>query len=188
MFWVLTGTPYFPVQIFLGLLVGFMVGRHLRHRAMLWVWAIPLAFLCYAFIAVPTFTPDLTPPEYQAGVGESRLSHYFGWGCQPKNHCIDQTWATLPFYIALSYSLGGLCAQSMPERLRRPNPRYFWIYLVIASLFLAAFVIDFQILIALFRQTGEWAYLRPLLVAAGLAAVFTLYAFMVRRSEPMPER
>ena len=35
MFWILTGTPYYPVQIVLGVSVGWIVGRRAKHRAML---------------------------------------------------------------------------------------------------------------------------------------------------------
>ncbi len=34
--WILTGTPYYPVQIGLGLVLGWSIGRRLQHRAMLW--------------------------------------------------------------------------------------------------------------------------------------------------------
>jgi hypothetical protein len=73
MFWILTGTPYYPVQIGLGLLLGWSIGRRVQHRTMLWVWILPSIYLMYALIAIPALVPWLIPPEYQAGVGESRL-------------------------------------------------------------------------------------------------------------------
>ena len=91
-----------------------------RHRELTQLFS-----LLYAVVAVPTFTPSIAPPRFQAGDGESRLSHYFGWGCQPTSptHCLDQTLVTLPFYVSVAYSLGALLAQKVPERFRRPNPK-----------------------------------------------------------------
>ncbi|HXQ25725.1 MAG TPA: hypothetical protein VN822_04890 [Candidatus Acidoferrales bacterium] len=186
-YWILTGTPYFPVQILLGLLLGWLIGRHFQHRVMTWIWIIPLIYLLYAFIAVPTFTPNLTPPDFQAGVGESRLSHYFGWGCQPVNHCMDQTTVTLPFYISLSYCLGALLARKIRGRFQRPNPRHFWIYLVVGLFFLAAFCSELRQLVELFRQGGQWhwAYLQPLVVVAGAGGFLILYSIVVANGEPV---
>src|SRR5580704_11189287 len=62
MSWILTGTPYYPVQIGLGLLLGWLIGRRVLHRAMLWVWVLPFAYLSYAIIAIPTLVPKLIPP------------------------------------------------------------------------------------------------------------------------------
>jgi hypothetical protein len=50
MYWILTGTPYYPVQIGLGLLLGWLIGRRVQHRAMLWVWVLPCIYLTYALL------------------------------------------------------------------------------------------------------------------------------------------
>jgi len=184
MFWLLTGTPYFPVQIALGLILGCLVSRHFRHRSMLLVWAIPFAVLCYCVVAVPTLFPNLTPPQFQAGASQSRLFHYFGWGCQPKYHCIDQTYVTLPFYAALSYSVGALLALRLPERFRHPNPRNFWFYLLVALFFLVPAFIELRSLVGLFRQSGAWDYLAPLISMASFGLICVLYAIVVWRGEP----
>ena len=39
--WILTETPYFPVQIVVGLLWGFQLGRRYQHRVMLWILDCP---------------------------------------------------------------------------------------------------------------------------------------------------
>lgn len=185
-YWICTGTPYFPVQIVLALLLGLLIGRHFQHRVMTLVWIIPLISLSYAFVTIPTFTPNLTPPEFQAGVGQSRLAHYFWWGCQPVNHCMDQTYFTLPFYIALFYSLGAFLARKIPERFRRPNPKHFWIYSVVGLFFLIAFCSDLQQLIGLFRRGAQWnwGYLQAF-AEPGMGAFLVLYSIVVARGEPL---
>jgi len=106
-YWILSGTPYFPVQIALGLVLGWILGRWLRHRSMLWVWVLPALALGLAFVALPQVS-SLTL--------QARLSHFFGWGCRPENHCSDQLGITLPLYSAISYSFGALLA-----RMSRPT-------------------------------------------------------------------
>ena len=51
--WILTETPYFPVQIALALVIGFGLPRFLRHWLMEWVWALPFSILCVSFILTP---------------------------------------------------------------------------------------------------------------------------------------
>lgn len=114
---LLTGPPYFPVQIAAGLTAGCFLSRRLRHKAMLWVWVLPLMLLCYAFVALPTLTPHITPTILQSGRGQSRLSHYFGTGCRPENLCFDQVLITLSFYTAAAYSIVALLAHKMPKKL-----------------------------------------------------------------------
>src|ERR1700680_2610929 len=55
--WILTSSPYYPVQIAVGLYLGWLLGRRFQQRVMLWVWVIPLAILCYAMVS---FTPEWT--------------------------------------------------------------------------------------------------------------------------------
>jgi hypothetical protein len=136
MFWILTGTPYYPVQIGLGLLLGWSIGRRVQHRTMLWVWILPSLYLMYALIAIPTLVPQLIPPEYQAGVGESRFRHYFGWGCGAVHPCFDQTAITLFSYIAAAYSIGALLARIVPKRFRSHDVAEIWKSLVVAFVFL----------------------------------------------------
>jgi hypothetical protein len=182
-YWILTGTPYFPVQIAMGLLLGFLIGRHFQHSVMRWVWIIPLVALSYAVVAVPTFLPSFTPPDFQAGVGQSRLSHYFGWGCEPMNRCLDQIYMTLPFYISLSYALGAILVRKVPERFRRPNPRNFWVYLLVGVLFVIALLIELRGIVNAIRQSGNWGYLEVPAIAAGAATFLILYAVLVYRGE-----
>ena len=130
--WVLYGTPYFPAQISLALVVGWVVGGTLRHRSMLWVWVLPLLALCSAAarfprVIAPPFTTVLTlivlyPVGYSVSAHSGNLgvatilSHFFGWGrgFQP----YDQVLLTVPFYAAVAYSAGAFLARKV---LRAPR-------------------------------------------------------------------
>src|SRR5690349_11018714 len=48
--WILTETPFFPIQVILGLGLGWSLARRLAHRSMLWVWVIPTLILIYATV------------------------------------------------------------------------------------------------------------------------------------------
>ncbi len=39
---ILTEIPGCPVQLFIGIFLGFSIGKILPHRIMLWVWVLPL--------------------------------------------------------------------------------------------------------------------------------------------------
>jgi hypothetical protein len=117
--WLLTETPFYPVQIGAGLCFGWILSRRFRNRVMLWVWVIPLLILCYAVIAVPTLTPDMTFSSVLMPGSGSSLSHYFGWGCRPENRCLDQLVITMPFYVSVAYSLGAFMERSIIRKKSR---------------------------------------------------------------------
>jgi hypothetical protein len=117
-YWILNQTGYFPLQIGFALFLGWLLGRDLGRRLMLWVWVLPFLVLCYAVAAVPTFFPWGVPPSLQSGVGQSRLWHYFGPGCQSELRCGDQMMVTMHFYAAAAYSIGALLAPRVPEDYR----------------------------------------------------------------------
>jgi len=106
--WILLQTPYFPVQIVLGLLWGFQLGRRYGHRVMLWTCVVPGTLIALLILFVPL------SPVVVAGVKITKAEHFFGWGCLPQNHCFDQVGFTLPFYAASAYSLGALFARMIP--------------------------------------------------------------------------
>jgi len=119
---VLYGAPFFPVQVLLALFVGWLLGGTIPHRAMFWVWVLPLAALCLALVGMPPLPSP--PPAYVlfpatndsavrvvGGSGiASRLSDLFGWGSGLRPY--DQVNATLPLYSAAVYSLGAGLAKS----------------------------------------------------------------------------
>ena len=44
--WVLTEIHGFPVQAVVGLFAGFILAKYMRRRVMIWIWLLPLMFLC----------------------------------------------------------------------------------------------------------------------------------------------
>src|SRR5689334_10729931 len=104
--WILTGTPYYPVQIALAVYIGWKNGKHLPHRLMVWVWVLPFLVLGYAFATATVLVPEWSSVLTQPGVGQSRLSYYFGWGCLTTAHCLDLVVVTMPFYVSVAYSIG----------------------------------------------------------------------------------
>ena len=181
MFWILTGTPYYPVQIGLGLLLGWLIGRRVQHRAMLWVWILPSVYLTYALIAIPTLVPRLIPPEYQAGVGESRFKHYFGWGCGAVHPCFDQNAITVLFYIAAAYSIGALLARKVPKRFRSNDVTEIWKSLTVAFIFFFFAVLEIVLTV---RQGWKSSYLVLVVTPAGISLFMLLYALMLHRQSP----
>lgn len=112
---LLTGTSYFPLQVAVAVSVGWLLGRHAWHRSMLWVWGLPLVVLFLVFVT-NHHVVDLEPTS--SALAQTRLSHFFGTGCRPQNHCFDQIVTTLPFYSAAAYSLGAALARR-PGRAQR---------------------------------------------------------------------
>src|SRR5579864_8043011 len=107
--WILTETPYFPVQIIVGLLLGFQLGRRYRHRVMLWTWIMPGLVIAFLILFVPL------RPVVVSGVEITKTEHFFGSGCLPQNHCFDWSFTVL-LYAALAYSLGAFAERRLPPR------------------------------------------------------------------------
>lgn len=101
--WILTETPWFPVQIALAFFIGLVLPRFLRHWLMQWVWVLPFLVLCVSFILTPLPLPD-------------RFEHYFGSGCRLELRCFVQLAVTLPFYAAASYSLAAFLRNVIQRR------------------------------------------------------------------------
>jgi len=113
--WILTETPFFPAQVVLGLYSGWKLNGWLKHRSMLYVWILPALILFYCLIAEPNLTSQNISVLAR---NENSLSHYFGWGCQPRDHCLDQLLVTMPFYAATAYSIGAWLSLSLKFRVR----------------------------------------------------------------------
>jgi len=116
--WVLTENPFYPVQIVAGLYFGWLLGRRLQHRSMLWIWVLPLAILAYAFATTPILSPWASVFE-RANAVQARLSYYFGRGCQARARCLNQLLITMPFYASVAYSLGALLARNAYTKARQ---------------------------------------------------------------------
>ncbi len=76
--WILLQTPYFPVQIVIGLLWGFQLSRRYRHVAMLWTWSVP----AMAIVLLVLFAP--LRPVVVSGIEITGFSRFFGWSCLPR--------------------------------------------------------------------------------------------------------
>ena len=118
--WILTENPFYPVQIVAGLYFGWLLGRRLQHRSMLWIWVLPLAILAYAFATKPVHSPWASVFERPITF-QDRLSYYFGHGCQARARCLDQLLITMPFYASVAYSLGALLARHAYRKARQKN-------------------------------------------------------------------
>jgi hypothetical protein len=117
---IVTENPYFPIQIGLGLFIGWRLSRRFRHRSMLWVWVLPFMALEYAFIRYPLGILLLgQSPSLIAIAGSGvrqALWHYFGWGCRPVDRCLDQLWFTMPLYTSIAYSVGAALGRAFPRK------------------------------------------------------------------------
>jgi hypothetical protein len=127
---------YFPLHIGFALFLGWLLGRDVRRRSMLWVWVLPFLAVCYAVAAVPTFFPSEVPLHLQAGIGQSRLWHYFGPGCQTELRCGDQEMVTMHFYSAVAYSVGALLAPRILKNVRSASAVRFWTALTVGFILL----------------------------------------------------
>lgn len=179
---IVSEMPYFPVQIIFALILGWLLGRALRHRSMVWVWVLSLAILCYSLATATVLLPAATSVLARPGVGQSRFSHYFGWGCQPAAHCLDQLLITMPFYSSLAYSIGAVVARKTLGYAYSQNKKHFQAVMLAGVIVLAAFVIDLAISI---QQSG-WhrTYLLLAVTPTGLGA-FLLYVGSAIRRQPV---
>ena len=172
--------PYFPVQIIFALILGWLLGRALRHRSMVWVWVLPMAILCYSLVTARVLIP--TSVFARPGVFQSRFSHYFGWGCQPSARCFDQLLITMPFYTSLAYSMGAALARKTLGYASSQNKKHFQAVMLAGLIVLAAFIIDLAISI----QRSGWhnMYLLFSVTPTGLGA-FLLYVGSTIRRQPV---
>jgi hypothetical protein len=177
---IVSEKPYFPVQIIFGLVIGWLVGRALRHRSMVWVWVLPFAILCYSLITARVLIP--TSVFASPGVFESRFSHYFGWGCRPAAHCLDQLLITMPFYSSLAYSMGAALARKTLGYASSQNKKHFRAVMFAGLIVLAAFIID----VVISTQRNGWhnMYLLFAVTPTGLGA-FLLYVGSTIRRQPI---
>src|SRR6266436_5137232 len=177
---IVSEKPYFPVQIIFGLILGWLVGRALRHRSMVWVWVLPMAILCYSLVTARVLIP--TSVFARPGVFQSRFSHYFGWDCQPSARCFDQLLITMPFYSSLAYSMGAALARKTLGYASSQNKKHFRAVMLAGLIVLAAFIIDLAISI----HGSGWhnMYFLVLVTPTGLGA-FLLYVGSTIRRQPV---
>jgi hypothetical protein len=176
---MVTGTPYFPVQIIFALLLGWLLGRALRHRSMVWVWVLPFAILCYSLLTATVLIPEWTSVLARPDVGQSWFSHYFGRGCQPAAHCLDQLLITMPFYSSLAYSVGAFLARRMVQSGHAASRKLFFAVMSAGLIIILSIAID---LITSLRQTGwQSSYWLVLATPVGLGTYVLYVASTIRR-------
>ena len=172
-------SPYFPIQITFAVILGWLLGRVLRDRSMVWIWVLPLAILCYS-VATRVLIPAsvFTSP----GVGQSWFSHYFGWGCRPADHCLDQLVITMPFYSSLAYSLGAALARNTLGFASSQSKLHFRAVTVAGLIVLGAIVID----LAVSAKASGWqvGYLLVAMTPTAIGALL-LYAGSTLNRQPV---
>jgi hypothetical protein len=168
----LNGPPCFWAYIATGVVLGFLLARSLRDASMVWVWTIPCALMVYAVVAVPTLIPQFVSPEYRAGVGQSRFFHYFGWGCDLGNYCLDQTSITRPFYVSLVYSFASLIALKLTASSDESHG-HKWATIVIGALFVLAGIWD--CILAVRLSGWNWMFL----IFDGVPAAMGLFLILL---------
>jgi hypothetical protein len=176
---VLTGTPYFPAQIVVALLTGWLLGELFAHDSMLWIWVLPYTWLVYDFARLPTVQRMPFP---------TRLSYFFGWGCRAEDDCIYQIGVALPFYVAVAYSSGALLARKLPMRSPVARRKVSGIIFIIGVLILAdelkAFAFNFRQLLSMTPRGWGWILLPTGALDAGIGACFIFFALKIRRVRP----
>jgi len=165
---ILTGNPYFPVQITLALIMGYLLSDCLGRNSMLWVWVLPFLILCYAVVSLATISPLLASTLLRSGVVQSRLSHYFGWGCRTQDGCLDQILVTMPFYVSVAFSSGALVAKKLQRRSQGESPIRFKAILSMGIILLVATLADLAV-----SSRKDWRWSFPLI--AGVPLVIGTY-------------
>jgi hypothetical protein len=100
--YVLTGTPFFPVQIAAGLVIGFSIGRFFDWPLARWVWVVPALLLALSMIFV-------SPVQLTSVWG-----YWFGWsGVSGRAFPSFQPCLTMPLYLSAAYSVASLIGQRM---------------------------------------------------------------------------
>jgi hypothetical protein len=113
----LSAAPFFPIEVVVGLLLGWLVWKQFQDRVMFWVWVFPLVPLLMIMLEdsthVSTIYPGATVTNYKI-----MLSTYFGSGCHVDEGCFKQIEFTVPFYAAVSYAIGAWFGWRFPIRSR----------------------------------------------------------------------
>lgn len=103
--------PYFPLRTFWALFLGWSLGGFLRHKTMLWVWAVPSVAMAWLFVQFPHCPMELF--SHVCLDYPSAYALYFGPNCTRGGSCVYQAMYTSPFFSSVGYSLGALLAQRM---------------------------------------------------------------------------
>jgi hypothetical protein len=180
-YFLLSGSPYFPIEVSVGLMWGWLVGGQFRQRAALWVWVFPLFALCWALLEAPATYTSIIIPGAELPVYTSKLSHFFGRGCRLEDRCIDEFGITLPFYTSVAYSVGVFLANRLAFRSRLGSNIQFCVLLATGVLLLADTVFGLVRMSAILHGPWKWILLPSGTIEAGMGTVLILFALRMRR-------
>jgi hypothetical protein len=157
--------PYFPVQIVVALLLGWVLSDLLVHKSMSWIWVLPYGWLILAFARLP----DVAALSFQG-----RLSYFFGRGCRIEDYCTDQLVITLPFYTSLAYSIGAVLQHRIqlrsPAHRRKVSTFVIAIGIIVLGDMLRTLIVDRTYFSALTPRWAVWTAL-ALFVAVGVCPI-----------------
>jgi hypothetical protein len=145
-------------------------------------WVIPFAILCYSLLTATVLIPEWTSVFVRPG--QSWFSHYFGWGCRPAAHCLDQLLITMPFYSSLAYSIGAFLSRRMAQSGHTASRKLFFAVVAAGLIIILAIAID---LVTSLRQTGwQSTYWLVLATPVGLGTYVVYVASTIRpQLEPL---
>jgi hypothetical protein len=182
---VLLAAPYYPVQIIVGLLWGWLVWRQSRNRAMLWVWVFPLLTLIIGILDDLTRASDRYPGLISLDF-RITMMRFFGAECRLEDHCFAQIGFSLPFYAAVSYAIGAWLALRFPIRSRLSNKIVDAAVIAIGILILANTVWEAIEELFYYRQWPWWVVLLGGAFEASMGVCLILFGLRMRRADQDP--
>jgi hypothetical protein len=174
---VLLASPFYPFQIIVGLLWGWLVWRQFQHRAMLWVWVFPFITLTLGILDDLTRTSNL----YPGAIGldfRITMMRFFGSACRLEDHCFSQIGMTLPFYSGLSYAAGAWLALRFPIRSRLSSRI---VDMAVIALGIFILVDTLAGVIREFRLWHSWLVLLAGAFEAAMGACLIVFGVRMRR-------
>lgn len=104
---LLTEVPGFPLQVVVGLVVGYLLWKITKQHVAFWAWIPSVALL---LTAIARFASARVGGNSFPQLAVLSLEHFLGGECALQRHCFDQVMYTLPSVAAAAYSLGAFVA------------------------------------------------------------------------------
>jgi hypothetical protein len=101
-------TPYYPVPIIAGLVIGYFSYTRFKGSYRYWTWVVPAALVILSLLG----WKDANQTSWSAAA-----FHFFGPLPYPENH--DQQDTSVVLYMSIAYSLGTLIQAKLHGRLKR---------------------------------------------------------------------
>jgi hypothetical protein len=177
---LLYGTPFFPAQTALALVVGWVLGGTLQDESMLWVWILPFASLCTSRMGVPLIVRGPSQ-SYMLFALSSKLE--YSWG-RFGVYSLQQVVRIALLHIAVAYSAGGLLAFRV---VRAPaffesmkSLRKMRLLLLVGLPWLCfKFLMSWPSVSAQIPEARRSAGLHQYLGALGIVSVFLMFVFAI---------